>query len=89
MIYSGVLRGYGNVVIVRHGRGYVTVYAHHKVNRVKEGEEIRRGQKIAEVGRSGRTTGPSLHFEVRKNNLARDPLPYLPRSGRLVQNRKP
>ena len=89
VIYSGVLRGYGNVVIVRHGRGYVTVYAHHKVNRVKEGEDIRRGQKIAEVGTSGRTTGPSLHFEVRKNNLARNPLPYLPRNGRLVRSRKP
>ncbi len=89
VIYSGVLRGYGNVVIVRHARGYVTVYAHHKVNRVKEGEEVRRGQKIAEVGTSGRTTGPSLHFEVRKNNLARDPLPYLPQSGRLVQSHRP
>ena len=85
VIYSGVLRGYGNVIIVRHGQGYVTVYAHNKANSVKEGESVRRGQKIAEVGTSGRTTGPSLHFEVRKNNLARNPLPYLPLDGRLVQ----
>lgn len=85
VIYSDVLRGYGNVIIVRHGQGYVTVYAHNKVNHVKEGEEVRQGQRIAEVGTSGRTTGPSLHFEVRKDNLARDPLRYLPQDGRLVQ----
>lgn len=89
VIYSDVLRGYGKVVIVRHGRGYVTVYAHNKVNYVKEGEEVQQGQKIAAVGASGRTTGPSLHFEVRENNLARDPFHYLPQDKRLVRNRRP
>jgi lipoprotein NlpD len=84
VLFSDVLRGYGNVVIVRHRGGYITVYAHNRVNAVKEGQFVRRGQRIAEVGQSGRATGPSLHFEVRKDNLARDPLRYLPQDRRAV-----
>jgi lipoprotein NlpD len=84
VLFSDVLRGYGNVVIVRHRGGYITVYAHNRVNEVKEGQFVRRGQQIAEVGQSGRATGPSLHFEVRKDNLARDPLRYLPQDRRAV-----
>jgi len=85
VIFSDVLRGYGNVVIVRHANGYLTVYAHNKVNLVKEGQNVRQGDSIAEVGQSGRTTGASLHFEVRKDNLARDPMRYLPQGARTVQ----
>jgi lipoprotein NlpD len=85
VIFSDQLRGYGNVVIVRHGAQYITVYAHTRTNLVKEGQVVRRGQRIAEVGQTGRTTGPSLHFEVRKNNLAQDPLRYLPQDRRTVQ----
>jgi lipoprotein NlpD len=84
VLFSDVLRGYGNVVIVRHHGGYLTVYAHNRVNAVKEGQFVRRGQRLAEVGQSGRATGPSLHFEVRKDNLARDPLRYLPQDWRAV-----
>ena len=84
VIFSDVLRGYGNVVIVRHGNGYTTVYAHNRVNLVKEGQVVRQGQRLAEVGDSGRATGSNLHFEVRKNNLARDPLRYLPQDRRTV-----
>jgi murein DD-endopeptidase MepM/ murein hydrolase activator NlpD len=85
VIFSDVLRGYGNVVIVRHAGGYVTVYAHNQANLVKEGQTVRRGEQLAEVGQSGRATGASLHFEVRKDNLARDPLPYLPQDRRTVR----
>ena len=85
VIFSDVLRGYGNVVIVRHTNGYLTVYAHNRTNLVKEGQTVRQGDPIAEVGQSGRATGPSLHFEVRKDNLARDPLRYLPQDQRTVR----
>jgi lipoprotein NlpD len=78
VIYSDVLRGYGNVIIIRHSGGFATVYAHNERNMVREGEHIRKGQAIATVGDSGRTTGPNLHFEVRKDNVARNPLDFLP-----------
>ena len=79
------MRGYGNVVIVRHPGGYVTVYAHNQENLVKEGQTVRRGEQLAEVGQSGRATGASLHFEVRKDNLARDPRRYRPEERRTVR----
>jgi lipoprotein NlpD len=84
VIFSDVLRGYGNVVIVRHTGGYLTVYAHNRVNLVKEGQAVRQGDGIAEVGQSGRASGASLHFEVRKDNLARDPLRHLPQDRQTV-----
>jgi lipoprotein NlpD len=79
VVYSAELTGYGNTVIVRHGGGYVTVYAHNDRNHVREGALVRQGQVIASLGRTGRTTGPNLHFEVRKNNIARNPTYYLNR----------
>lgn len=78
VIYSGRLRGYGNVVIVRHSGGYVTVYAHNERNLAREGERVTRGQEIAELGATGRATGPNLHFEIRYDNQAQNPLAYLP-----------
>jgi lipoprotein NlpD len=78
VIYSDFLPGYGNVIILRHGDGYATVYAHNRQNQVREGTHVRRGQQIATVGDSGRTTGPNLHFEVRRENIARNPLYFLP-----------
>ena len=79
VIYSGKLRGYGNVIIVRHDDHYVTVYGHNSTNLVREGDSVGRGQVIASIGDSGRTTGANLHFEVRRDNTARNPLAYLPR----------
>lgn len=70
-------RVYGNAVEIRHDNGLVTVYAHNSKNLVKEGERVAAGQKIAEVGNTGRTTGPHLHFEVRVNDKTVDPLHYL------------
>jgi murein DD-endopeptidase MepM/ murein hydrolase activator NlpD len=79
VLYSDRLRGYGNLIIIRHLGGFASVYAHNRRNRVREGQKIRRGEIIAEVGSTGRVTGPHLHFEIRKNNITRDPLYYLPR----------
>jgi murein DD-endopeptidase MepM/ murein hydrolase activator NlpD len=78
VIYSGALKGYGNIVIVRHDNRYVTVYAHNEYNLVREGARVVRGQQVGVVGASGRTTGANLHFEVRRDNLARNPLSHLP-----------
>jgi lipoprotein NlpD len=78
VIYTGQLRGYGNVVILQHSGAYETVYAHDRRNFVREGDRVTRGQQIGEIGTSGRTSGPNLHFEVRYNNRAEDPLSYLP-----------
>lgn len=78
VIYSDVLRGYGNVIILRHGQGFATVYAHNQSNRVRDGQRVRRGDVIAAVGDSGRTAGANLHFEVRQDNVARNPLYFLP-----------
>jgi len=78
VIYSGQLRGYGNVVIIRHDEHYVTVYAHNRENLVTEGSAVSEGQVIAEIGTTGHSTGPNLHFEVRRDNVAYDPLEYLP-----------
>jgi len=77
--YVGALRGYGKVVILSHADGLTTVYAHNSRNLVKQGARVRRGAVIASVGQTGRTTGPNLHFEVRKHNQARDPLVFLPK----------
>lgn len=78
VIFSGTLHGYGNTVIIRHDDDYATVYAHNERNLVSEGTRVACGQQIGEIGRSGRTTGANLHFEVRHDNVAQDPLAYLP-----------
>ena len=78
VIYSDHLRGYGNLIIVRHRGGFASVYAHNRKNYVRQGHKVRRRQVIAEVGATGRVTTPLLHFEIRRNNVARNPLSYLP-----------
>jgi lipoprotein NlpD len=79
VIYSGHLRGYGNMVIIRHAGGFVSVYAHNEKNLAGEGQHVSRGETIARVGSTGRVSGPHLHFEIRRNNKAEDPLNYMPR----------
>ncbi len=69
-------RGYGNTVTVDHGYGYSTFYAHIKEIKVKKGEKITRGQIIATVGNTGKSTAPHLHYEVRKNNRTINPIYY-------------
>jgi murein DD-endopeptidase MepM/ murein hydrolase activator NlpD len=78
VIYSNNgIRGYGNLIILRHSEEYVTVYAHNQVNLVEEGAWAEKGQIIGKVGQTGNATGPHLHFEIRKNNKALDPLLFL------------
>jgi murein DD-endopeptidase MepM/ murein hydrolase activator NlpD len=84
VIFVGHLHGYGNVIIVQHAGGYVTVYGHNQRNFVSDGARVARGQRIAEIGTSGRTSGPNLHFEVRFNNHAENPLAYLPTPDRTA-----
>jgi len=69
--------GYGLFVIIEHGYGYSTVFAHNSVLMVSAGDAVERGQLIALSGNTGRSTGPHVHFEVRHNNIPRDPVRYL------------
>lgn len=76
--YSGnELKGYGNLVLVRHSNGYVTAYAHASELMVKRGDTIKRGQVIAKSGQSGEVASPQLHFEIRKGSSPVDPLQFL------------
>ena len=76
--YSGnELKGYGNLVLVRHTNGYVTAYAHASELLVKRGDPIKRGQIIAKSGQSGEVGSPQLHFEIRKGSSPVDPLQFL------------
>jgi murein DD-endopeptidase MepM/ murein hydrolase activator NlpD len=87
VIFSDRLSGYGNVLIVEHTGGYTTVYAHNDANLVRKGSRVRRGDRIATVGDTGRARGAHLHFEVRKSNVARNPLYYLPGATRVAAAR--
>jgi len=80
VIFSGRLGDYGNLVVIKHDERYATAYAHNKQNYVRRGDRVERGQHIADVGKSGNARGnhPHLHFEVRRGELQRDPLRYLP-----------
>jgi murein DD-endopeptidase MepM/ murein hydrolase activator NlpD len=71
------LRGYGNVLIVQHAGQLATVYAHNRALEVRKGDRVTRGQIIARSGQTGHASAPHLHFEVRKDSIARDPLGYL------------
>ena len=77
VVYSGSrFRGYGNVVMIDHGDGFLTVYAHNSKNLVQMGERVARGQVIARVGATGNATGSHCHFEIRKGQVAVDPQRY-------------
>jgi murein DD-endopeptidase MepM/ murein hydrolase activator NlpD len=77
VIWSGERYGYGQLVEINHGNGYVTRYAHNVDNLVAVGDTVRRGQVIARMGETGRATGPNLHFEVLLNDRPVDPLTYV------------
>lgn len=80
VVFADTHRGYGNVVILRHADGVMTIYAHHQRNLVLAGQRVRQGDPIAQVGSTGRASGPHLHFEVRQRAQPHDPLRFLPRS---------
>ncbi|HVJ41045.1 MAG TPA: peptidoglycan DD-metalloendopeptidase family protein [Dongiaceae bacterium] len=76
--YAGnELRGFGNMILIRHADGWVTAYAHNESLAVKKGDTVKRGQTIARVGQTGNVTSPQLHFEIRKGTSAQDPMKYL------------
>ncbi|WP_435594016.1 M23 family metallopeptidase [Proluteimonas luteida] len=75
--YSGVRGGYGNVVEVDHGNGYVTRYAHNSRNVARVGDLVRAGQEIAKAGSTGRSTGAHVHFEVWENGRVQNPRQFL------------
>jgi murein DD-endopeptidase MepM/ murein hydrolase activator NlpD len=77
VIFSGRLGGYGKTVIIAHSGGYRTVYAHNSRNVVRKGQRVDQGEKIAHVGSTGRSTGPHLHFEIRKGEKPLNPGKYL------------
>lgn len=77
VIFAGEQKGYGLIVIVDHGNDLMTLYAHNRDLRVKTGQKVREGQVVATVGDSGQTSGPHLHFEVRRDGVPVDPLDSL------------
>jgi len=77
VIYAGWLGGYGNLTVIDHGGGLATAYGHQSSIAVSDGEQVAQGQTIGYVGSTGHSTGPHLHFEVRVNGVAVDPLGYL------------
>lgn len=78
VVYRGnELRGFGNLVLLKHANGYMTAYGHNSTVLVKRGQKVRRGQVIARAGSSGNVDRPQLHFEIRKRRRAVDPLRYL------------
>jgi len=81
VVYAGWMRGYGRVVKIDHGGGFVSLYAHQSKMLVKLGQHVTRGQTIGKVGSSGRSTGPHLHFGLYRHGKPVDPLLYLSRKG--------
>ncbi len=77
--HTGRMGGYGNLVVIRHSNGFQTRYGHLSRIRVKKGRYVSQGQVIGNVGNTGRSTGPHLHFEIRKNGKAENPLKYIHR----------
>jgi murein DD-endopeptidase MepM/ murein hydrolase activator NlpD len=76
--YAGSeLKGYGNMVLIRHAGGYVTAYAHNGALEVRKGDKVKRGQTIAKSGQTGNVSSPQLHFELRKGQTPIDPTRYL------------
>ncbi|MCT4643066.1 MAG: M23 family metallopeptidase [Bacteriovoracaceae bacterium] len=82
--FSGWMRGYGKIIVLEHPGKYHTVYAHNSKNFVKKGQKVTQGQVIAKIGNTGRSTGPHLHFEIRKNNQVINPMIFFKVSKRSL-----
>lgn len=78
VMFAGWQRGYGNIVIIDHGDGLTTRYGHLSRINTSVGQKIKTGDELGKVGSTGRSTGAHLHYEVRVNNQAVDPIQYLP-----------
>ncbi len=80
--YAGSeLKGYGNMVLIRHPNGYVSAYAHNSELEVKRGDRVKRGQTIARSGQTGQVGSPQLHFELRRGSMPVDPVRCFPNDG--------
>ena len=77
VVFSDFQEGYGNTVVLDHGKGTTTLYAHNSANLVKAGDWVEKGMPIAKVGSTGRSTGPHLHFEVKKSGRQVNPSEFL------------
>ncbi len=77
VVHVGTLGGYGKTVMVDHGGGIITLYAHNSSYVASVGQKVKRGATISKIGSTGNSTGPHLHFEVRKNGAYVDPIPWL------------
>jgi murein DD-endopeptidase MepM/ murein hydrolase activator NlpD len=77
VVYAGWMGGYGNLVVIDHGGGISTAYGHNTSVAVATGQSVSQGQVVAYSGNTGNSTGPHIHFEVRVNGGAVDPLGYL------------
>ena len=77
VVYSGFMAGWGNILILNHGYGYRTFFAHNARNLASWGKKVKRGEVIAYVGNTGQSTGPHVHYEVHVNGTAQDPLKYI------------
>jgi murein DD-endopeptidase MepM/ murein hydrolase activator NlpD len=71
------ISGYGNMIILEHGHDVFSVYAHNDENLVDEGDTVKQGEQIAELGNTGRSSGPHLHFEIRVKNTPRNPTSFI------------
>ncbi|MCO4793209.1 MAG: M23 family metallopeptidase [Bacteriovoracaceae bacterium] len=78
--FSGRMRGYGRIVVLKHAGGFSTVYAHNSKNSVKRGAKVYRGQVVAKIGNSGKSTASHLHFEIRKKEKAVNPMAFIRKS---------
>ncbi|MCY4644055.1 MAG: M23 family metallopeptidase [Bacteriovoracales bacterium] len=88
VIYSGnKLKSFGNMIVIRHAHGLYTLYAHNRRNHVGPGQYVAKGQLIAQVGSTGRSTGNHLHFEVRLKDEALNPLAFYRKSKRNIASR--
>jgi len=77
VVRSGVMRGFGNMIEIDHGNGFTTKYAHLNKSYVKKGDRVKKNQAIGEVGSTGRSTGPHLHYEVLYRNVNVDPMGFI------------
>jgi len=85
--FVGRMRGYGNVVVINHKSNYHTVYAHNSKNIVRKGQSVSQGEVIAKVGSTGRSSGPHLHFEIRRNNKVANPGKYIEWASRVAKRK--
>lgn len=85
VIWAGERSGYGQLVEINHGNGYITRYGHNEKLLVKAGDKVEKGQTVSLLGSTGRSTGPHLHFEVLKNGVAVNPLRFVRRQDKPLQ----